>query len=354
MNDSTFEKDIFKQPQNWQRCLDHQFGEGKTAMEAAAEQISRARRVVVSGIGASFNAALTLDFLLKNRGISSSAEESSELQHQFFLKKGDLLVLLSRSGKSVELVRLLDLAKAENLPVVSICNDADSPLGRGSDVCLRMNSEFDHSISVSTFTTILVVGLVLEKFLQKNLTEKSATDFQKTVAANFQKIENWLATLPYSPTLLRWIGGDQPESFYYFLARGSSRAASGAAALLWEEAVKIAAVPKTTGGFRHGPQEVISENLSLAIWLDDRSPAAAHDLRLVADLKKLRVNVLKIGGPAADEDSIPMPDLPLGFHLLAEQLPMQIAAHLLAKRRGADPDSFKYCNYVVATEGGIF
>ena len=109
---------------------------------------------------------------------------------------------------------------------------------------------------------------------------------------------------------------------------------------------------KPTGSFRHGPQEIISEKLNVMIWLEPGSPSFEHDLALCRDLKSLKVNVLEIGD--FGQAGIALPEVAPPFRLLAQQIPAQLAAFQLSKMMGVDADSFRYCNFVVETEGGIF
>jgi glutamine---fructose-6-phosphate transaminase (isomerizing) len=347
---SKYLNDIQNQPQNWLKCLEHNFSpEGKNDLVQAASLIKKSKRLIISGIGASYCAGIAIEFLFKKLGINVILEDSSELIHPFYAKKGDALLLLSRSGKSVELVKLLHLAKQQNLPVICICNDAESPLAKGSHVNLRMNVAFDHGISVATYTAIILVGILLVYYTQKN----SKAKLQKNAFLAIHSIQKWLLKIQKNDHLQDWL---QLDKNYYFLARSGAKSASNAAALLWEEGAKMPSTSKSTGSFRHGPQEVISKKLSIMLWLEANSPSYAHDLALYQDLVAQGVDVFVIGDVGeivAKNRLIELPKLAHPFQLLALQIPAQLAAYHLSLMRGEDADTFKFCNYIVDKEGGL-
>ena len=57
------------------------------------------------------------------------------------LSRGDILVMLSKSGETEELVTLLPYAKAKGAFVVAATDARDSTLGRRADMCVRVPSD---------------------------------------------------------------------------------------------------------------------------------------------------------------------------------------------------------------------
>jgi glucosamine--fructose-6-phosphate aminotransferase (isomerizing) len=145
------------------------------------------------------------------------------------------------------------------------------------------------------------------------------------------------------------------DAQFYFLARGVSVASCNEARLLWEEASKTGATALTTGGFRHGPQEIVREGLHVGLWLDYVNQRA-QDLELVSDLRKLGAKVLLIGqnldGTEADV-VLNLPSILPEWQFLIDIIPAQIAAECLSRRAGRDCDSFRICSYIVTDEGGL-
>ena len=146
-----------------------------------------------------------------------------------------------------------------------------------------------------------------------------------------------------------------PDVSTYFLARGGSLSSCHEAKLLWEEAAKAPASAMTTGGFRHGSQEIISEYLRFGLWID-REWMRDQDLALASDLRKLGAKVLVIGQniPADAGDLVfCLPAIPINWQFLIDIIPAQLAAEHLSHIRAVDCDSFQICSYIVEDESGL-
>ncbi|HEY8207507.1 MAG TPA: KpsF/GutQ family sugar-phosphate isomerase [Myxococcaceae bacterium] len=94
--------------------------------------------VVVTGIGKSSFIAQKLSATLASTGIPSLFLHPAEAVHGDLgrVKKGDVVLALSNSGATEELIRLLPALKRIGAKVVAITGDRDSPLARGASVVL--------------------------------------------------------------------------------------------------------------------------------------------------------------------------------------------------------------------------
>jgi len=48
-----------------------------------------------------------------------------------------------------------------------------------------------------------------------------------------------------------------------------------------------------------------------------------------------------------------LPEVPPNWQFLIDIIPAQLAAEHLARLSGVDPDSFRYCSYIVESEYGL-
>ncbi len=337
-----FYKDINNQPDEWLKCYDYNKKEGSHDLMTASEKIKNAERIIISGIGASYNAGIAIKSLFDKSHSNVHLIETSELLLNPNFLANDVVVFLSRSGKSIEIVKAVELSKAQGIYSIAISNDAESPLALMSNLFLDMHVKFDHAISVNTFTTIILVGLQLSlKIENRNI---------DNIVDEIISIKKWMPELQLKTSKSKWL---DPKKSHYFLGRGSDTTAANAAVLLWEEAVKLPASFKTTGNFRHGAQEIVTKNLNILMWLDASQTTFSNDLLLVEDLRKNGVDVATICDIAIDENTIVLPKTSKDLRLLTSQIPTQFLAFELALRNGVDADSFRFCSYIVESEGGL-
>ena len=115
------------------------------------------------------------------------------------------------------------------------------------------------------------------------------------------------------------------------------------------------ATAMSTSGFRHGPQEIVSEGKRFCVWIDQQLMREA-DLAVARDLRELGASVMVIGEglPSDAADLVcQLPASPPGWQFAIDMLPIQLAAERLARLRGVDCDSFRICSYVVEDEYGL-
>lgn len=111
------------------------------AVNLIVEQVNVKRgKLVTSGMGKAGQIAMNIATTFCSTGIPAVFLHPSEAQHGDLgiLQENDLLLLISNSGKTREIIELTDLAHNLNpeLSFIVITGSPDSPLAKQSDVCL--------------------------------------------------------------------------------------------------------------------------------------------------------------------------------------------------------------------------
>jgi glucosamine--fructose-6-phosphate aminotransferase (isomerizing) len=340
--------DILNEPIELTRTLAHTLGPGRGALDKAAAIIREARHVYITGIGSSWHAGMAVQSLFDAAGHPTQLVDASELLHYVALPPDAVLIALSRSGKSVEIVGLLDKALASGTRVIGITNTPDSPLAIRADAALLLEAAFDHNVSVTMYSALTLAGGLLATASAGSIDESLARSLEAALADVREAIPGW----QQQRSRTDWLSPDAPT---YFLARGGSLSSCYEARLLWEEAAKAPATAMSTGGFRHGPQEILVPGLRIGLWIDSSRMTRA-DLTLAADLRQRGAKVMLIGQglPAEAADLVfDLPRIPTAWQFLIDNIPAQLAAEQLAHLRGVDCDSFVICPYIIETEDGL-
>ncbi len=349
---------IVGQPASHRGVIGQCLGQQNAALVACAKQIRACRgRVIFSGMGASLFAALPAASRLEQQGYSVQTAESAELLHygSAGLRPGDVGVLLSRSGGSIEVLRLAEKMRAQGVPVLGITNVADSQLALLSDLCLVIGAHADQLIAVQTYSgTLLALLLLAEQVLDggsSHLSHACLTvlpSLSAFIEQNVQWSEGWRDLF------------DGPGALY-LMGRGPSLASAHAGALLLHETAKAPAIAISSGQFRHGPVEVVSDAFRCVVF---GAPPGTRgmDWSLACDLVKMGAKVRWIGPAVTTEGARPLVEWPpLGVDVpaavilapLFEIIPLQVAAYRLALWRGVTPGDFRYASEVTAQESGF-
>ena len=93
-----------------------------------------------------------------------------------FLKEGDVMLLLSRGGKTKELLPILEICKKKKVHVITVTENVESILAKEADAVLKMHITRETDRYNSQGTTSTTAALVIFHALQAALIE--ATNFQ--------------------------------------------------------------------------------------------------------------------------------------------------------------------------------
>ncbi len=137
-------------------------------------------KLVTSGMGKAGQIAMNIATTFCSTGIPSVFLHPSEAQHGDLgiLQENDLLLLISNSGKTREIVELTELARRLNpsLKKIVITGNPDSPLAKAADICLPTGHPDEVcplGMTPTTSTTVMtVIGdiLVVETMKQTGFT----------------------------------------------------------------------------------------------------------------------------------------------------------------------------------------
>ena len=349
-----FLRDILRQPEELQRTVEHLASAGRDSLDSAVAAVRRARHVYLSGIGSSSHAGLNVSALFQGGGRPVYLVDAAELVQFAAIPAESVIIVISRSGRSVEIVQLLGKARESGATVIGITNAADGALAREAQIAIVVPVAMDHAISVNTYTTLaLAAGMVASSVIGRTArngypTGSLADSLSGAFAAAGRAIPGWQGQIEKSG----WLA---PGSTTYFLARGTSLGSAYEARLMWEEGVKSPATAMGAASFRHGPQEIVQKDMRFGIWIDG-ARMREQDLALARDLRTLGARVMLIGQRLPEDAGdlvFQLPEIPSEWQFLIDIIPAQLVAERLARLSGADPDTFRLCSFVVEDEAGL-
>jgi DNA-binding MurR/RpiR family transcriptional regulator len=111
----------------------------------AAEAMQKADRVLSIGVASSAPLALSLEWKIKRLGIKSSFLSDGYVMalEASLLNEGSVLVAVSSSGTTKDIVTAAQLARGAGATVIAITNFAKTPLIEASHICLITSSPRD-------------------------------------------------------------------------------------------------------------------------------------------------------------------------------------------------------------------
>jgi glucosamine--fructose-6-phosphate aminotransferase (isomerizing) len=337
-------QDILDQPRALADTLDRlAAGPG---VEDVARRLSerRLRRVVLTGMGSSHLGLVPLHLRLLEAGLAPHTVETSELLHyqRPLLDEGTLLVLVSQSGRSAEVVRLLEAVRGRDVATLAVTNTPQSLLARAADAVVLTHAGEEATVSCKTYLAAQMALGWLGEVLTGRDAEAARAALAATVAGTASYLASWRAHV-------EWLTGRlEGVRALYFAGRGPSLAAAGVAGLVTKESTHRPAEGMSGAAFRHGPLEVLDAAVLLLVFAGDARTRALHEA-LVAEARAAGARAF-LAADDAPEPALRLPAVPDVARPVVELLPVEMLTLALAALDGREAGRFERAAKVTATE----
>ncbi|MCX8130599.1 MAG: MurR/RpiR family transcriptional regulator [Clostridia bacterium] len=132
------------------------------SMDKAAVMVLRARKVDIYGMGSSTVATLNAKMRLYRLGIMCFTynDPHEQIISASLLKKGDVAIAISNSGKSADVVKAMDIAKQSGASTICITNYDDTPITRYADIKLFTSTKDSEELCESLHARIAELTLI--------------------------------------------------------------------------------------------------------------------------------------------------------------------------------------------------
>jgi glutamine---fructose-6-phosphate transaminase (isomerizing) len=312
--------------------------------ELAAALAGRAPAgVVLVARGSSDYAAIFARYLLEavtGRPVALAAPSLVTLYGDEPRLDGWLALGISQSGRTPEIVTVLERYGAAGARTVALTNDPDSALAAAADVQIELGAGEERAVpATKTFTAQLAAVALVGEALGP--VPWGDGDWERLPGM----VEELLGD-PGPAELAVEALGDADELIA--VGRGYLMCVALEAALKLREATGVRAEGWSAADFRHGPVTVARGDIPL-LAVSAAGPAAADVEELAAQLEQAGTRVLRLADtPGA---SLPYPGgLPEPLCTLPATIRAQQLALALALRRGIDPDEPPGLGKVTPTE----
>jgi glucosamine--fructose-6-phosphate aminotransferase (isomerizing) len=287
--------------------------------------------VVIVARGSSDYAAIFARYLLEvvtGRPVALAAPSLVTLYGGELRLDGWLALGISQSGRTPEIVTVLERYGAAGARTVALTNDPDSALAAAADVQVELGAGEERAVpATKTFTgQLAAVALVAEALGPVPWGE-----------ADWERLPDTVEELLGDPAPAERAAealGDAGEMIA--VGRGYLMCVALEAALKLREATGVRAEGWSAADFRHGPVTVARGDIPL-LAVSAAGPAAADVEELAAGLERSGTRVLRLAdAPAAD---LPYPSgLAEPLSAVPATIRAQQLALALALSRGIDPD----------------
>ena len=343
----TLHSEIFEQPGRLASLLDHQ---KQSVLEIAkAIQSHHVQYAFLAARGTSDNAGRYANYLwgahnglplaLATPSLFTYYQSPPRLNHA-------LVVGVSQSGQSPDIVSVLEEARKQNCLTIAITNAPDSPLAKVADFVLDIQAGPEKAVAATkTYTTELMAIAMISTALNNAKERWNELASVSTWAEQTLALDNQIAQMAQRYRYM---------SQCVVLGRGFNYATAFEWALKLKELTYLIAEPYSSADFQHGPIAMIEGGFPV---LSVAPSGKVHDsmLDMLTRLRRQKDAELVVISDEADtlalaQSPIPLPpQIPEWLTPLVSIIPAQLFACHLTQAKGYDTEKPRNITKVTET-----
>ena len=321
-------KEISEQPQTILNAVE----KNPDAIGQIVDYIRHSKNTYITGSGTSYNAALIAKYMiLKYAKVKIEPIISSELPHSpETIESNSILIAISQSGESADVLEAVKIAKQSNAKIISIINLMTSSLAQESSVKISMNCGPEIGVAATkSFTSQLAI-------IYKIADKLSEVDMK----LDFDKASNCIAKILEEHSEIKSVAKDLKEiSDIYILGRGIHYPIATESALKLKELTYIHAEGIPGGELKHGPLALMDDNVFVII-LNPNDSTYNDTLTSAREIKARGAKIIGISDKQSNvyDYWIKIPEIEESMYPLIEVIPIQLLAYYAALEKDTDPD----------------
>jgi len=315
-----------------------------------AQLAANRQQILFVARGSSDNAAIYGRYLLEvhaGRTASMAAPSVATHYRRELDLSGALVVCISQSGRTDEIVATQDWAKRCGAATIAVTNVAGSPLAQAADLALVTLAGPERAVpATKTLTTQMAAVAVLATALAPDPSALDADldrmpgEVEKLIAARVG-VDEAVTLLARTNEVL--VGG-----------RGLAFAAAVETALKLEETCLRPVRGLSYADLKHGPIAIVDPQMVSIVVAAQDGPMLEGLTELLGELHSRGALTIGIGGDsrfaAAADVSVAGPDLPEMVAPIALAVAGQLVVEALARALGLNPDAPRGLSKVTQTD----
>ena len=342
-------KEIYEQPEGVHETLGDRVRHGKLVLESLGltdREIRNLRRIVILACGTSYHAGVVGRYVIEEWArIPVEPDIASEWRYRNpVLSKDTLVIGISQSGETADVLAAMKLAKEKGARTVAITNMMGSQLTREVDSVLYTRTGLEVGVAASkTFTAqVALISLIALKLagLKKTIPEQEIEFILDQLYSLPEKMQAFLdGSHPIEEIAQRYY--DRP--FFLYLGRHIGLPVALEGALKLKEISYIPTEAYSAGEMKHGPIALLDEDTPVVCIATN---SHVYD-KVVSNIQETRARGAHVIAIATDgnediqhhaDDVIYIPKSPAFLQAVLAIVPLQLLAYRIARLRGLNVD----------------
>ena len=324
-------KEIMDQKESIRRAVN----QDEEQIQTIADAIRDAKGTFLSGCGTAGKVCMAAEYffsVIAKHHVNYAPSSEFPLYHHFLLPES-LLIVVSQSGETVDVLEAMETAKKKGAKVLAIVNAEGSSIHRLADYTLLINAGPERAVaSTKAATGQMAVLLLIAYALKKRLNEGRQVLLEAAEQTNDMLNPRYLTHIEGIADRLK-----RHENLY-IIGKSWNYPMALESAIKIQEVSYVHAEGFAGGELKHGPIALIQKGTP-CIALLGNDEVKMDTLSNTIELRARGAHTIGIAPEKneAFDEWIRVPDAGTA-QAIVNVIPVQILAYYLALKRGLDPD----------------
>ncbi len=246
--DHYMQKEITEIPRSLEKLQNSLETDQRDTLRRFTEKLKDCGKVIFTAAGTSYHASLLGVYFLQKAGVEAQALIASEFENYERVDENTLLVPISQSGETKDVLEAMDYSKQEGAEIASITNVPHSTVERKSDLNLRIRAGQEVCVAATkTFTNQLYVLMKLAESINGTKVENSLMEkIKEAIERNEGQIKKLAEEM-------------KDEKDVYIIGKGETYPVAREIALKLKEISYIHAEGMMGGELKHGTLALVED-----------------------------------------------------------------------------------------------
>jgi len=343
------QKEIFEQPQSLTNVMRGRLSDdGEVKLGGILQvmpNILSARRIILTGCGTSWHAALYGKYLIEEHiGMPVEVEYASEFRYRDpVVDSKDVVVAITQSGETADTLAAMREAKRKGAICLAICNVVGSSVARESDAGIFIHAGPEIGVASTKAFTSQLVALALFTLSMAKACSLEGEKWQMISREMCRLPELVTEVLKREPLIKEIAGSFYEARNFLYLGRGYNFPVALEGALKLKEISYIHAEGYPAAEMKHGPIALIDSEMPV-VFIAPRDKTYSKILSNIEEVKARGGQIIAIVNDdvqqmrESTEYVIRIPETADVLTPILSVIPLQLLAYHIALLRGCNVD----------------
>ncbi|MDA1039782.1 MAG: glutamine--fructose-6-phosphate transaminase (isomerizing) [Planctomycetota bacterium] len=343
-------KEIHEQPETVRAAMRGRLSQDEATavfggLNLTPRQLQRVNRIVLTGCGTSWHAALVGEYLIEQFArLPVEVEYASELRYRNPpIDDGTLLFAITQSGETADTLAALREMKRKGHPTLAICNVVGSTIAQEADGGIYLHAGPEIGVaSTKAFTSQCVVLALLALYFGR-LRHMSYEDGLELIDG-LNELPDLVSKALETDAAARVIAERYRQaSTFLYLGRQYNFPVALEGALKLKEISYIHAEGYPAAEMKHGPIALV-DPLTPSVFIIPQGKVYEKVILNLEEIKARKGPVIAVCSPGDErvrhlaDEILEIPEVPDFLQPIVSAIPLQLLAYHIACLRGCDVD----------------